>query len=164
MGELGLGDAQVLGLSSRNLTVELRETEQRRSHPLLADLRRLTLRVQLHVAHETGATRDLERNHHPVTDLQVSRLRADFFDDPHRFVAEDISFCHEGAESFVQVEIGPANVRRGHLDDGVRRLFDLRIGDGIDADLSFALPRDCAHWEPNLSSVDVWFGCDGGGW
>ena len=56
----------------------------------------------------------------------------DLAHDSHRFVAEDVARVHEGAEHLVQVQVGPADVGRRDLDDGVGRLFDLRIGNGVD--------------------------------
>ena len=73
MGELRLRDAQQFGLTAGNFAVQLRVTEQRRSHPLFPHLGGFALREKLLVTHVTTAARDLERNDDPVSDPQVAR-------------------------------------------------------------------------------------------
>ena len=72
---LGLRDAQQLGLAAGDLAVELRVAEQRGAHALVADLRRLALRLQPVVAHEAVPAGDVERDDHPVADGDVRQPR-----------------------------------------------------------------------------------------
>lgn len=117
---------------------------------LIADLRRLALCVEARIAHETVATRDLERNHDAVTYLEIRDFRTDFFDDSHRFMAENVAGIHERTQSLVQVQIGSADISRGDLDDRVGGFDDLRVRNRIDAYFPFALPSHCTHWDRPL--------------
>ena len=90
MGELGLRYAKQLGLAARHLAIEFGIAEQRGTHPLVADLRRLTLGEELLIAHIATAARDLKRDHHPVAHRQVGDFGPDLTHDPHGFVAEDV--------------------------------------------------------------------------
>ena len=125
--------------------IELGVAEQRGTHPLIADLRGLTLSEQLLITHVATAARNLEGDHHSVANGEIGYLRADLADDSHRLVAEDVSGVHEGTEHLIEMKVGSTDVGRRHLDDGVRRLFDLRIRDGIHAHVPFAVPGDCLH-------------------
>jgi len=87
----------------------------------------------------------LEGNHHSLADGEIDYLCADFADNSHRFVAQNVSGGHEGTEHLIEMEVGPTDVGRRHVDDGVRRLFDLRIRDGVDTYIPFAVPGDCFH-------------------
>jgi len=86
-----------------------------------------------------------ERDHHAVADLQVLRLRADFHDFAHKFMAHDVAGFHAGHEAIEQMQVGPADCARAHLDDRVARVLDDRIGDGVVADVVFAVPAKCFH-------------------
>ena len=111
--ELRLRHPKVLGLPARNLAVELGVAEQRGAHALVADLRRLALRVELLVAHVATAARDLERDDDPVTDRQIGHARDRPRDDAHRLVAQDVAGFMNGAEHFVEMQVGSADVGGG---------------------------------------------------
>lgn len=143
--ELCLRDAKVLGLTAGDLTVELGEAEQCCAHSLFANLGGLALGVQARIAHVAVPAGDLERNDHSVSDCQIPCLRADFLDDAHRLVAEDVTFVHEGTECFVQMQVRTADIGGRDLHDRVRRQFYPRIGNGVHADFPLALPGHCAH-------------------
>src|SRR3546814_5328141 len=70
--DLCLRYSEVLSLPAGHRAVELGEAEQCCARSLIADLRRLALCVEARIAHETVATRDLERNHDAVTYLDRS--------------------------------------------------------------------------------------------
>jgi hypothetical protein len=53
----------------------------------------------------TAAAGDLKWDDDPVSHAEVSRFRADFADDSHGFVTEDVPRFHEGTENFVEMEI-----------------------------------------------------------
>src|SRR5476651_2825312 len=90
---------------------------------------------QLHLTKETTATGNHERNHHPVTRRHGSDLRADFFDDPHELMAENIAVFSGGNLAAIQVQVRTADSRRrdsqqdivGLLNDGVRNGFDPNV-------------------------------------
>ena len=72
---LRLRHAQELRLAARHLPVELGVAEQRGAHALVADLRRLALRLQAVLAHPAVPAGDVERDHHAVADREVRRRR-----------------------------------------------------------------------------------------
>lgn len=88
--EVSLRHPQQLGLASRHFTVELGVAEQGSALLLFPNLRRLALRVKALTAHEAVPAGDVERDHDPVTGLDVIDVRADRLDDPHRLMAEDV--------------------------------------------------------------------------
>ena len=145
MGELRLRDSQQFGLTAGNFAVELRVAEKRRSHPLVAHLGGFALREKFLVAHVTTAARDLERDDDPVADPKIARLGADLSDNAHGLVAEDVPGFHERPENLVEVQIGPANVRRGDFDNGIGGLLDLRVGHRLHAHIALAVPGDSLH-------------------
>jgi hypothetical protein len=145
VGELGLRDAKQLRLAAGNLAIKLGVAEQRCTHPLVADLRCLTLSEQLLITHIASAAGNLEGDHHSVANGEIGYLRADLADDSHRLVAEDVSGVHEGTEHLIEMQVGSTDVGRRHLDDGVRRLFDLRIRHGVHPHVPFAVPGHCLH-------------------
>ena len=124
VGELRLRHAEVLRLPAGHLPVELGVAEERGAAALVADLGGLALRVETAGAHPAVPARDLEREHDAVADLEVADLAADLLDDAHRLVAEDVTAVHERAERLVEVQVRPADVRAGDLDDRVGGLLD----------------------------------------
>ena len=145
VGELGLGHPQVLRLAARDLAVQLGEAEQGGTHALVAHLGGLALGVELAVAHEAVAARDLERHHHPVAGGEVGDLAADLLDDAHGLVAEDVALAHERAERLVQVQVRPTDVGRRDLHDRVGGLLDHRVGDRVHPHVALAVPGHCLH-------------------
>ena len=91
----------------------------RRTASLITDLSRLALGEEGLVAHPAVAAGDLERDHHPVAGLEVHDVTADLLDDAHRLVAEDVTRGHERAQGLVEVQIRPADVGAGDLDDRI---------------------------------------------
>ena len=105
MRGLSVRDAEVFGLASRDLAVELREPKERGAGPVLFDLRRLALTEELLVTHEAVTTRHLERDDDPVAGLDGRDVLPDLLDDPHRFVAEYVAGPHEGRQRLVEVKV-----------------------------------------------------------
>jgi hypothetical protein len=58
---------------------------------------------QLAIAHVATAARDLKGDDYTVTDREIRNATADFTDDAHRFVPENVTGVHEGAEYLVKV-------------------------------------------------------------
>ena len=84
---------------------------------------------------------------HAVALLEAGDAASDLFDDAHRLVADDVAFLHHRDEAVEEVEVGAADGRRGHLDDDVGRLLDLRVGMGVDANVALAVPGKSFHGE-----------------
>ncbi len=141
----GVRNTQILSLSTSHGPVELRVAEQRRARPVLSDLGRLTLRLQASVAHEARPARDLEGHDDPITWVQTVDLAPHLLDDSHRLMPEHIALAHERSKDLVQVQIGTTQTGRRHLDDGVRRLLDDRVGNGVHPDVPLAMPDCCSH-------------------
>jgi hypothetical protein len=87
VGVLGLGDAQVLGLSAVHISVEFGIAEERRPHALLADLGCLALGLEALVAHEAVSARDLEGDHDAISRGEVGDLGPHLLYYAHRLVA-----------------------------------------------------------------------------
>jgi hypothetical protein len=60
-------------------------------------------------------------------------------------VAHDVAVPHAGHEAVVQVQIGTADRARGHFDDGVARMLDAGIRNGVAADVLLAVPAQRFH-------------------
>jgi len=57
----------------------------------------------------------------------------DLFDDPHEFMAEDITMFDGRDIAVDEMEVGTADRRRGHAHDCIGRRENFRIGDVVDA-------------------------------
>jgi hypothetical protein len=119
-----------------DLLVEQRHHPHRIGHAavcgtaaLSAYLTRLALCVEPALAHPAAAAGDLEGHDHPITGTDLSDVPTDLEHDADRLVAQYVTHAHEGAHGLIQVEIGPADVGTGDLDDRVVRLLDHRVGD-----------------------------------
>ena len=140
-----LWDAEILGLTPGDGSVELRVAEQGGAFVVLVHLGRLTLRLKPVVAHEAVAAGDVERHHDTIPRPDVRHLGADLFDDPHRLVPEDVSRFHVHREDAVEVQVRTADRRRGDPHDRIRRLLDHRIRNLIDPDVFGSVPDHCLH-------------------
>ncbi len=137
--------AQILGLPTWHLPVQLRIPEQGGAAAVLAHLRRLALRLQTPPAEPAGAARDVERDDDAVAGGQVLDRGADLDDLAHRLVTEDVASVDERAEQLVEMQIGSADRRGGDADDRVGRFEDARVGNLLDADIALAVPGQCLH-------------------
>lgn len=70
---------------------------------------------------------------------------ADFDDDTHGLVPQNVAVLHRRLIAVEKVQIRTTDCCRGDFDDGVRRFLNGRIGDGIDANVVFAVPAECSH-------------------
>ena len=148
-------NAQKLGLSAGHVPVELRETQHRRAHALLVDLRRLALRLETLAAHKAVSARDVKRHHDAVAGAYLRDLRANFLDDTHRFVTEDIALLDEHAEHLIEVQVGSANRRRRNAYDSVGGLLNGWIGYVIHPYVALTVPRYRFHVFYPRGSVDL---------
>jgi hypothetical protein len=145
VGVLRLRHAQELGLPAGYLAIELRVSEQRRAHALLAHLRGLTLGLQALVAHVAVAAGHLERDHHAVAGRDLGDLAAHLLDDAYRLVPQHVALSHERAHHLVEVQVRAADRRRGDANDRVRRLLDLGVRDLVDPNVALSVPSRCLH-------------------
>ena len=136
---------QQLGLPTGHLPVELAVAEQARAGAGVAVLGGLALAVEAARAHPAGAAADVERHHDAVAGRQGRDRGPDLAHDAHRLVADDVARRHERRQRVVEVQVGPAQPGRGHLDDDVRAFLDDRVRDLHDLHVLLALPRDCLH-------------------
>ena len=143
--KVGLRHAQVLGLPARHLAVELRVAEQGGALLPVPHLGGLALGVELVVAHPAASAGDVERHDHAVSGRDVADFAAHLLHDAHRLMAEDVPLVDERAEYLIEVKVGPADARGGDPYDRVGRLFDFRVRDGVDADVTLAMPGHCLH-------------------
>ena len=151
--DVRIGDADIFGLAARIAAGHVAVAEQPR-HRLAVERAAdigvvggvgvvaagiLVLRALV-----AGAACDHEGHDDALTLLQ-RRLRADLDYLAHELVAQDVARLHRRDEPVVEVEVRSADRGRGHLDDAVARLHDLRIVDRIDANVVLSVPGQCAH-------------------
>jgi hypothetical protein len=56
-------------------------------------------------------------------------------------VTHDVAGFHRGHEAVEEMEVGAADRACRHFDDGIAGMFDRGIGDGIAANIVFAMPN-----------------------
>jgi len=80
------------------------------------------------------AAADIEGHADPVAGLETLDCGADFHHHAKVFVAKDAALLEIGP-ALVHVQVGPADVGAGDLDEGVGGAFDLRVWHVFDGDL-----------------------------
>ena len=99
------------------------------------------------------AADDREGNDDPVALLELAvDAGADLDDLAHHLVAHDVAGQHAGNEVVEEMQVRAADGAARHLDDGVARILDLGIGDGVAADVFLAVPNEGSHAFLLLSS------------
>jgi hypothetical protein len=58
--------------------------------------------------------------------------------------------CVLPCRSPVNVEIGSANNRRADLNDCIARILNLRVGNSLEANVTFAVPAKCLHADASI--------------
>jgi hypothetical protein len=81
----------------------------------------------------------------PVADLQLLVRGADLDHFAHELVAHDVALLHARHEAVEEVQVGAADGAGRDLDDGVAAVLDLRVRDGVAADVLLAVPAKCLH-------------------
>jgi hypothetical protein len=96
---------------------------------------------------EASAARDGERHDHAVAfaDLAGIHVRTKFFDNAHRFVAEDVAGLHEGDEAINKVQVGTADSGGRDADDGVAAVEERRVRNVFDPYLVRGTPNEGFH-------------------
>src|SRR5581483_11989492 len=143
--ELCLRHAQVFGLSARHLTMQLGVAEQRRAIAVFAHLRGFALRVELPIAHPATSAGDPERHDNAIAGLDLRHLAADFLDNAHRFVTDDVALFQKRSQYAVKMQIRTADRGGGDAHDRVGGMLDFRIRNIVDAKIFLAVERDCFH-------------------
>src|SRR4051812_7572468 len=147
------GNAEIFGLPARIAAGQMRVVEQacgRVAEYLVSEILLavggLAHREIAAFALVALAADDCERNHHPVTDLElVLGLRPDLDDLSHHLMSHDVAGQHRRDEVVEQVQVRAADCTTGHLDDGVARLLDFGVSDGIAPDVFLAVPNQGSH-------------------
>jgi hypothetical protein len=85
-----------------------------------------------------------ERRDHDVTDRQPGHVAAELLDDAHELVAHGLALV-TGRGGAVGVQVGAADARPQHADDGIRGLLDRGVGDVLDADVAGAVQQGGSH-------------------
>ena len=97
-------------------------------------------RVELVLAVPALAADDERRHDHPVALLHLLHLGADLLDHAHELVADDVAGLHGRDVAVDEVQVRAAGRRHGHPQDGVVRVDDLGVLDGLDAQVVDAVP------------------------
>jgi hypothetical protein len=91
------------------------------------------------------AADDRKGNNDPVSRFELPVLRAHLDHFAHEFMAHDVAAHHARDEAVEEVQVGAADRARRHFDDRVARILDLRVGNGVAADVLLAVPAECFH-------------------
>jgi hypothetical protein len=94
------------------------------------------------------AANDGERNDDPIADGKLLVSRTDLDNLAHEFVTHDVTGLHARHEAVIEMKVRAADGAARHLDDGIPRLLDLRVGDRVAADVGLAVPAERAHEMP----------------
>src|SRR5690606_23424895 len=94
-----------------------------------------------------GAAGDDERHHDAVALAEGTDRLAGFDHLAHEFMAENVARFHARDHAVIEMQVRTADRGRGHPDDGIARIDDRRIVDGLDADMPFALPGKVRAWK-----------------
>jgi hypothetical protein len=88
------------------------------------------------------ATDDGEWHDDTVTLLKMAiDTRTDFDDLAHHLVTHDVVGEHGGNEVMEEVKVRPTDRAAGHLNDGVPRILDFGVRDGVAADIFLTVPN-----------------------
>jgi hypothetical protein len=86
-----------------------------------------------------------ERYDHPITLLKLLIFLSDLDHLAHELVAHDVTRAHAWHEAIKKVEIRPADSTTGDFNDCITPLFDLRVGNGIAANVMLAVVTKRLH-------------------
>ncbi|MNR13546.1 hypothetical protein D3C85_1299560 [compost metagenome] len=108
---VGLGHPDQFGLPSRDAAIQATEAEQGSGwwNRLFIDdgattgIGGFTTGEQVTLAKKALATRNHERDHHPITALHGRHCRAGFFDDAHELMTENVAVLHGGNLASIQM-------------------------------------------------------------
>ena len=82
---------------------------------------------------------------HPITDLQVTNIGTQFFDDADTLVAENSAGLHAAHGAAHEMQIGAAYGRCGDAHDGIGRRKDARFGYVFQADVADVVINHSFH-------------------
>jgi len=153
MGGIGKGHPEILRLAAWIASREVRVAEQSRRR-MAEDLVGKILVAVRSFAHGkisppaliALAADDGERHNDPVAGLQVTVDPGPDLDDlAHHFVAHDVARQHRRDEVMKEMEVRAADCTTRHFDDGIPRVFDLRVRHGIASDVFLSMPNQGSH-------------------
>ena len=76
-----------------------------------------------------------------IADFQrVLAIRSDLDDLAHELVAHDVAVLHTGHVAVIKVRVGAADRAARHLDDGIARVLDARVGNIVAANVFWVVP------------------------
>ena len=152
-GGIGKRHAQVLGLAAGIAAGQMGVAEQagrRVSEHLVGEMTLavggLADREIAALALVAFAANDREGNDDAVALLQLAvDAGADLDHFAHGLVAHDVAGQHARDEIVEEVQVRTADGAARDLDDGIARVLDFRIGDGVAADVFLAVPNQRLH-------------------
>src|SRR4051812_9738327 len=97
------------------------------------------------LAEETTAAGDCERYNHFVAHLEILHRRANLDYLAHELMAKNVAGFERWHICVVEMEVRTADRSASDLDDGIARIQDFRIGNGINTDVFFSIPAECFH-------------------
>ncbi len=118
--------------------------------------------MQTFAAEDTGAVGVRERHDNEIADAHAADVGADGLDDADGLVAHaaaGLAVFHR----LVRPEIAAADGSAGDDDEGIGRLNQAGVGDGLDMDVAGAEHHSCAHRVPYLrfpagcGSLRTWY-------
>src|SRR5690606_17689090 len=119
-------NAQVFRLASWIAAHHRRVTEEtggRAAHRFAGEIGtgvgRVAAGIECFATEKAFTAGDHEGDHDSIPLLEFFHRSADFNDNPHGLVSDDVTLFHCGHESVVEMEVGAANTARGDLDDDV---------------------------------------------
>ena len=64
---------------------------------------------------------------------------------PHWLMPQHVSWFHRRHVTVIQVQVGAADACAGDFDDRIVRIFDRRVGNGVDTNVALAVLEECSH-------------------
>ena len=91
-------------------------------------------------AKETASAKNRKWDNDSIAYFERRHSATNLLDESHGFVPENVAALHCRHIAVEKVQIGIANAAARDFDDRVARILNLRVGDVIDADITFAVP------------------------
>jgi hypothetical protein len=89
--------------------------------------------------------RDCEGNDHPIAPLKVGHSFSGFLNNSHEFVAQNVALFHGWDETVKKMQVRSTNSGAGDFHNGIVRVQDRRIVDGVHLDLVASHPTQRFH-------------------
>src|SRR5690606_39595081 len=142
--DVGEGHAHVLGLAAV-VTARGMRIAVEGAHRAGLGIGVVAVAVEFLLAEIAAAAEGVERHQHAVADLEVLHRRTDLLHHAGELVAHDLPDPRVRHQAVVDVDVGAADARAGDAHDRGVGMFDLRLGDALDAHPARATVRGCQH-------------------